>query len=114
MLQSKAVNDREVHMRRLMMLVACVAAGVALHAADVYRPVKEIAIGGEGGGGYLIVGSAPHRAYVSHATKIGGADTGTGKNVGEISDLPRGHGFGLPPQLRAGLTDNRRRNPATD
>ena len=56
-------------MRRLMMMVACVVAGVALQAADVYHPVKEIAIGGEGGWDYVIVDSAAHRLYVSHATE---------------------------------------------
>src|SRR5258705_10204140 len=106
MLQSKAVNDREVHMRRLMMLVACVAAGVALQAADVYRPVKEIAIGGEGRGDYLIVDSAPHPASVSHPTKIVVADTETGKKVGENPDLPRAHGVALAPELGRRLTSN--------
>jgi len=100
-------------MRRLMMLVACVAAGVALQAADVYRPVKEIAIGGEGGWDYLIVDSAAHRAYVSHATKIVVADTETGKIVGEIPDLPGVHGFAIAPELGRGFTSNGRGNTST-
>jgi DNA-binding beta-propeller fold protein YncE len=100
-------------MRTLMMLVASVAAGVALQAADVYHPVKEIAIGGEGGWDYLIADPAAHRLYVSHATKIVVADTQTGKVVGEIPDLPGVHGIALAPELGRGFTSNGRANTST-
>ena len=100
-------------MRRLMMVVACVVAGVALQAADVYRPVKEIAIGGEGGWDYILVDSAAHRVYVSHATKIVVADTQTGKVVGEIPDLPGVHGIAIAPELGRGFTSNGRGNTST-
>jgi len=100
-------------MRTLMVLVACAAAGVALQAADVYHPVKEIPIGGEGGWDYLIVDSAAHRVYVSHATKIVVADTQTGKIVGEIPDLPGVHGMAIAPELGRGFTSNGRANTST-
>jgi len=100
-------------MRRMMMVVACVVGAVALQAADVYRPVKEIAIGGEGGWDYLITDSAAHRLYVSHATKIVVADTETGKIVGEIPDLPGVHGFAIAPELGRGFTSNGRGNTST-
>lgn len=100
-------------MRTLMMLVACAAAGVVLQAADVYHPVKEIAIGGEGGWDYLIADPAAHRLYVSHATKIVVADTQSGKIVGEIPDLPGVHGMAIAPELGRGFTSNGRANTST-
>ena len=100
-------------MRRLLMVVACAVAGVALQAADVYHPVKEIAIGGEGGWDYLLVDAAAHRVYVSHATKIVVADTETGKIVGEIPDLPGVHGIAIAPDLGRGFTSNGRGNTST-
>ena len=100
-------------MRRLIIVAACVLAGVALGAADVYHPVKEIAIGGEGGWDYLIVDSAAHRLYVSHATKIVVAETETGKIVGEIPDLPGVHGIAIASDLGRGFTSNGRANTST-
>ena len=100
-------------MRRLISILACVVAGVVVQAADVYHPVKEIAIGGEGGWDYLIVDPAAHRLYVSHATKIVVADIDTGKVVGEIPDLAGVHGLALAPELGRGFTSNGRANTST-
>jgi hypothetical protein len=84
-------------MRTTIALVVSALACVTLQAADVYGPVKEIAIGGEGGWDYLSVDAASHRLYVSHATKIVVADTDSGAIVGEIPDLPGIHGLPSPP-----------------
>ncbi len=101
-------------MRRTVALSACLAAGVALQAADPgYHVVQEIRIGGQGGWDYLIVDAAAHRLYVSHATKIVVADTGTGQVVGEIPDTAGVHGFALAPDLGRGFTSNGRANSST-
>jgi len=100
-------------MRRLIAVLACVLAGVVVQAADAYHPVKEIAIGGEGGWDYLIVDSAAHRLYVSHATKIVVADTESGKIVGEIPDTNGVHGFAIASDLGRGFTSNGRANSST-
>jgi len=100
-------------MRKFIGILACVVMAATLNAADVYHQVKEIAIGGEGGWDYLIVDSAAHRVYVSHATKIVVADTETGKVVGEIPDLPGVHGFAIAPELGRGFTSNGRGNTST-
>lgn len=100
-------------MRRFIGILACVVIGTTVDAADVYHQVKEIAIGGEGGWDYLIVDSAAHRLYVSHATKIVVADTQTGKIVGEIPDLPGVHGMAIAPDLGRGFTSNGRANTST-
>src|SRR6267378_207103 len=100
-------------MRKFIGILACVVMAATLNAADVYHQVKEIAIGGEGGWDYLLVDSAAHRLYVSHATKIVVADTETGKIVGEILDLPGVHGIAIAPDLGRGFTSNGRANSST-
>ena len=100
-------------MRKFIGILACVVMGATLNAADVYHQVKEIAIGGEGGWDYLLVDSAAHRLYVSHATKIVVADTDSGKIVGEILDLPGVHGIAIAPDLGRAFTSNGRGNTST-
>jgi DNA-binding beta-propeller fold protein YncE len=100
-------------MRKLISVLACVLGGVVVQAADVYRPVKEIAIGGEGGWDYLIADPATHRLYTSHATKIVVADTESGKIVGEIPDTNGVHGFAIASDLGRGFTSNGRANSST-
>jgi DNA-binding beta-propeller fold protein YncE len=100
-------------MRKLLCGVVCVLAMTTVQAADVYHQVKEIAIGGEGGWDYLIVDSAAHRLYTSHATKIVVADTETGNIVGEIPGLAGVHGIALAPELGRGFTSNGRANSST-
>jgi DNA-binding beta-propeller fold protein YncE len=100
-------------MNKLAVILGIVFAGVVAQAADVYHPVKEIAIGGEGGWDYLIVDSAAHRLYVSHATQIVVADIDTGKVVGNIPDLPGVHGIAIAPDLGRGFTSNGRANTST-
>src|SRR6185436_4310262 len=101
-------SRKQVTMRKLLCVGACMLAVGVVQAADVYRLVKEIPIGGEGGWDYLIVDAASHRLYTSHATKIVVADTETGKVVGEIPDLPGVHGIALAPDLGRGFTSNGR------
>jgi len=100
-------------MRTTISVLACVLAVAAVEAADVYRPVKEIPVGGDGGWDYLIVDSAAHRLYVSHTTKIVVADTTTGRIVGEIPDLAGVHGIAIAPDLGRGFTSNGRANTST-
>jgi hypothetical protein len=100
-------------MRTIVNVLACVLAGATLLAAEVYGPVKEIAIGGEGGWDYIAVDPAAHRVYVSHATKIVVADTQTGALVGEIADLPGVHGIAIAPDLGRAFTSNGRANTST-
>lgn len=100
-------------MRQLLCVVVWTLSVAGARAADVYHPVKEIAIGGEGGWDYLIVDPAAHRLYTSHASKIVVADTETGKVVGEIPDLAGVHGIALAPELGRGFTSDGRSNTST-
>ena len=100
-------------MRTTIALLVSVFACATLQAADVYGPVKEIAIGGEGGWDYLSVDAASHRLYVSHATKIVVADTDSGAIVGEIPDLAGVHGIAIAADLGRAFTSNGRANTST-
>jgi DNA-binding beta-propeller fold protein YncE len=101
-------------MLKLTALLVGLAAGAVVQAADPnYHVVKEIQIGGDGGWDYLILDPAPHRLYVSHATKIVVVDTETGRVVGEIPDAAGVHGFAIAPELGRGFTSNGRANSST-
>ena len=101
-------------MRRVICVfaLALLAAGV-VRAADPYRLVKEIPIGGDGGWDYVSVDPAAHRLYVSHATRIMVADITTGKVVGEIPNTDGVHGFAVAADLGRGFTSNGRANTST-
>jgi YVTN family beta-propeller protein len=83
---------------------------VASHAAEPYRFLKEIPVGGEGGWDYLSVDAANHRLYVAHATKVVVIDTQTDTIVGEITDTPGVHGVAVANQLGRAFVSNGREN----
>jgi YVTN family beta-propeller protein len=77
-------------------------------AAEPYRFLKEIPVGGDGFWDYLSVDPVNHRLYVSHATKVVVIDTQTDAIVGEIADTPGVHGVAVAPRLgRAFVSDGR-------
>lgn len=82
-------------------------------AADLYRALKEIPIGGEGGWDYLAADTSSHRLYVTHGTKIMVVDTVRDAVVGEIADTPGVHGFAPVPELGRGFSSNGRENKAS-
>ncbi len=94
-------------------LVLVSLASLAVQAANPYRLIKEIPIGGEGGWDYVAIDSAAHRLYVSHATRIMVADIDTGRVVGEIPDTAGVHGFAVASDLGRGFTSNGRANTST-
>src|SRR2546423_826120 len=77
-------------------------------AADEYRFIKQIPIGGEGGWDYLSIDTQARRLYVTHASKIVVVDLNTGRVTGEIADTPGVHGFAIAPPL--GFSSNGREN----
>lgn len=96
----------------LFLSVLCGAAlqVTAATTAEVYKPVTEIPIGGEGGWDILEVDSAAHRAYVSHATKVVVIDLEKNAVVGEIADTPGVHAFVVAPELGIGFSSNGKEN----
>jgi DNA-binding beta-propeller fold protein YncE len=88
-------------------------ASPTVFAADTYRLIKEIPIGGDGGWDYITVDAAAHRLYVSHATRIMVVDIDGGTVIGEIPDTAGVHGFAVAPELGRGFTSNGRANTST-
>jgi YVTN family beta-propeller protein len=75
-------------------------------AADVYKFLNEIPIGGEGGWDILTVDSAARRLYLSHSTKVVVVDLEKNAVAGEIGDTPGVHGFLVVPELARGFSSN--------
>ena len=81
-------------------------------AAEPYRLLKEIPVGGDGGWDYLTVDSAAQRLYVSHATKVVVIDLAKDVVAGEITNTPGVHGIAVAPDLNRGLVTCGRENKA--
>jgi DNA-binding beta-propeller fold protein YncE len=79
-------------------------------AEGVYKLLKEIPVGGEGGWDYLSVEQEGRRLYVSHATKVVVIDLDKDTVVGEVADTPGVHGIATAPKLGLGFTSNGREN----
>jgi hypothetical protein len=84
--------------------IACL--GATAIADDLYKFLKEIPIGGEGGWDILTVDAATRRLYLSHATKVVVVDLAQNKIAGEIADTPGVHGFIVAPALQRGFSSN--------
>jgi YVTN family beta-propeller protein len=98
---------------RLAVLVLCGAIALRSEAADAYKFLSEIPIGGEGGWDILTVDSAAHRLYLSHATKIVVIDLEKNAVAGEIPDTPGVHGFIPIPELGRGFSTNGKENKSS-
>ena len=85
----------------------------ACGAADLYKLLKEIPVGGEGGWDYLTVDESARRLYVSHGTKVEVIDIDKEAVVGQIADTAGVHGIAVAPRLGLGFTSNGRENKAS-
>src|SRR6476620_5195810 len=94
---------------RLRMAVVALCGALAAsgaNAADVYKFLNEIPIGGEGGWDILTVDSAARRLYLSHSTKVVVVDLEKNAVAGEIADTPGVHAFVAAPELKIGFSSN--------
>src|SRR6476620_9459005 len=101
---------------RLQLAVAMLGGAMALQnaaAADAYKFLNEIPIGGEGGGDMLTVDSAAQRLYLSHATKVVVVDLEKNAVAGEIADTPGVHGFIPVPEVGNGFSTNGKENKSS-
>ena len=90
-------------------LVVCWAlagGGSSAEAAEPYRFLKEIKVGGDGGWDYLSIDDADRRLYVSHATKVVVIDLDKGAVAGEVEGTPGVHGIAVAPELNRGFVSN--------
>jgi YVTN family beta-propeller protein len=98
---------------RLAVLALCGAIALRSEAADAYKFLTEIPIGGEGGWDILTVDSAARRLYLSHATKIVVVDLEKNAVAGEITDMPGVHGFIPVPEAGRGFSTNGKENKSS-
>jgi len=92
----------------VLLMIGCALALQSAMAAEDYKLLNEIPIGGEGGWDILTVDPAARRLYLSHATKIIVVDLAKNVIAGEIADTPGVHGFVAVPELQRGFSSNGR------
>ena len=96
-------------MKKLFSLVVVVG---ALFAAEGYKVVNKIKIGGSGGWDYLLYDSASDRIFVSHGNQVEVVDAKAGKAVSSIPDTPGVHGIAVAPEFNKGYISSRGKNAA--
>jgi YVTN family beta-propeller protein len=97
-------------MKQILLPVLFSLAVLACRADQPYHFIKEIPIGTDGGWDALIVDSASHRLYVSHATKVVVIDLAKDTIVGEITNTPGVHDIAVAPKLNRAFVSNGRSN----
>jgi DNA-binding beta-propeller fold protein YncE len=90
-------------MKKLVTLALSVA---ALWAAEGYKTVTKIKIGGEGSWDYVAMDSVNRRLYVSHNSSVEVVDPDARKVVGTIPQLHGVHGIAIANDLNKGFITN--------
>src|SRR3954471_10064104 len=96
-------------MKKLLILVLVAAAAFA---AEGYKVVNKIKVGGTGGWDYLVFDPSSDRIFVSHGNQVDVVDAKAGKLVGSIPDTPGVHGIAIAPELNKGFISSRGKNAA--
>lgn len=94
-------------------LAISMAIGAIAFAAEGYKVLSKIKIGGTGGWDYLAVDPEAKRVYASHGTQVEVVDTGSGKVVGQITQLHGVHGIAVAPEFGKGFITNGQSNSVT-
>ena len=94
-------------------LAVSIAVGAIAFAAEGYKVLSKIKIGGTGGWDYVAVDPDAKRVYASHGTVVEVADTSTGKVVGQITQLHGVHGIAVAPEFGKGFITNGQSNSVT-
>ena len=97
-------------MKKLLALALVAAAGFA---AEGYKILGKIKIGGEGRWDYVAVDSTNRRVYVSHGSSVEVVDPDAGKVVGTIGQLHGVHGIAIANDLNKGFITNGQSNSVT-
>jgi len=85
----------------------------AVFAAEGFKVVGKIKIGGTGGWDYLAVDPDANRLYASHATLVEVIDLKAGRVVGQIPQLHGVHGVAVAPEFGKGFITNGQSNSVT-
>ena len=78
----------------------------AVWAAEGYKTISKIKVGGEGRWDYVAMDSVNRRLYVSHNTSVEVVDPDAGKVVGTIPQLHGVHGIAIANDLNKGFITN--------
>jgi DNA-binding beta-propeller fold protein YncE len=90
-------------MKKFLTIVLVAASAFA---AEGYKILTKIKIGGEGRWDYVAMDSTNRRLYVSHASSVEVVDPDAGKIVGTISGLHGVHGIAIANDLGKGFITN--------
>ena len=82
-------------------------------AAEGYKVINKIKIGGSGGWDYLTLDSHANRLYLTHGSTVEVVDLNAGKVVGQISQLHGVHGVAVAPEVNKGFITNGQSNSVT-
>jgi DNA-binding beta-propeller fold protein YncE len=82
-------------------------------AAEGYKVINKIKIGGAGGWDYVAVDNTNRRIYASHTNIVEVIDPDAGKVVGQITQLHGVHGIAIAPELNKGFISNGQSNSVT-
>src|SRR5689334_18466536 len=85
----------------------------AAFAAEGYKVINKIKIGGTGGWDYPAMDNANRKLYVSHGNVVEVVNPDTGKVLGQIAQLHGVHGIAVAPDLNKGFITNGQSNSVT-
>ena len=100
-------------MKRLVTVIVLIMAACAAFAAEGYKVLNKIKIGGTGGWDYVAADPSAHRIYATHGTIVEVVDTESGKVVGQITQLHGVHGVAIDSELGKGFISNGQSNSVT-
>src|ERR1700733_7388683 len=100
-------------MKKFVAAVVVMMAVCAAFAAEGYKVLNKIKIGGSGGWDYTAVDSAAHRLYATHGTIVEVVDIDSGTVVGQITQLHGIHGVAIDAELGKGFISNGQSNSVT-
>ena len=94
-----------------LLTIALIAA--TAFAAEGYKVLTKIKIGGTGGWDYVALDNTNRRLYASHGTNVEVVDPDAGKVVGQITSLHGVHGIAIANDLNKGFITNGQSNSVT-
>ena len=94
-------------------LIAVALIAFVAFAAEGYKVINKIKIGGSGGWDYLTLDSPARRLYLSHGSTVEVVDVNAGKVVGQITQLHGVHGIAVAPEVSKGFISNGQSNSVT-
>ena len=93
--RTSQVRARRVAGVATLLGVAIAGLAGAQSSRGSYHVAQRVPLGGEGGWDYIAVDTARGRLFITRSDRVMVVDQATGKQVGEITGLNRGHGVAL-------------------